>query len=416
MEGAFDGQTDLLKKLLEEGKIFYDFCDKSGNTPISEAAAGGQCDCIRLLYDYGADINRQCQFKRTPLYRAIFGGHIDAVRLILDLGGDPRIPDEEGQACLKMPCLPEIGKIVQEWDLSKTDALLQKLEGVKQLKQKELIEKRATQMSQLNQALEDAQKAHAMAQQELSYVYCQLNIRINEHDLLMSEGKDLSIIKTAIHEYEDKLDHARAAAKKAGDALSACKEKIELQQQTDAEQTGAPPGQAAPEKGIKCNIKQLEGLLLKPDPRGEVLKSNGQWPLVVDPSGRSAVFLRYADSNILQVLNPQHMDAEKIRIAVIGSIRYGKPLVIDICEVDVSKSIPEYFNRVEKDLYASIVSRSILQNEKYLSLCRKGDGDQYKRECFHQRYVENFKFIILTTNRFPSEDLVQAFFPVRVVC
>ena len=43
--------------------------DANGNTPLSEAASGGQPDTIKMLIDRGADINTRGQFERTPIYR-----------------------------------------------------------------------------------------------------------------------------------------------------------------------------------------------------------------------------------------------------------------------------------------------------------------------------------------------------------
>ena len=46
-----------------------------------------------------------------------------------------------------------------------------------------------------------------------------------------------------------------------------------------------------------------------------------RWPLIIDSSKQSAVFLRYRDTNYLDVCNPKHMDPETIRISLLGAIR-----------------------------------------------------------------------------------------------
>ena len=43
--------------------------DANGNTPLSEAASGGQAEVIKLLLERGADVNSRGQFERTPIYR-----------------------------------------------------------------------------------------------------------------------------------------------------------------------------------------------------------------------------------------------------------------------------------------------------------------------------------------------------------
>ena len=60
-----------------------DCTDANGNTPISEASAGGQPDTIRLLFKLGGDPNTKGAYGRTPLYRAAFGGHAEAVKVTL---------------------------------------------------------------------------------------------------------------------------------------------------------------------------------------------------------------------------------------------------------------------------------------------------------------------------------------------
>ena len=65
------------KALVAQHRLAIIECsDANGNTPLSEAAAGGSVECARTLLRLGADINRRGQFGRTPLYRAAFASHI----------------------------------------------------------------------------------------------------------------------------------------------------------------------------------------------------------------------------------------------------------------------------------------------------------------------------------------------------
>lgn len=105
--------------------------DPRGNTPLSEAAAGGQSQAIRLLAEQGASPNckvrgagseagsaagaqawlrvplLQGAFGRTPLYRAAFGGHLEAVEVLLKLGADPRVYADDGSTPAQVGAPPK---------------------------------------------------------------------------------------------------------------------------------------------------------------------------------------------------------------------------------------------------------------------------------------------------------------------
>lgn len=46
-----------------------------------------------------------------------------------------------------------------------------------------------------------------------------------------------------------------------------------------------------------------------------------RWPLVIDPSGQAATFLRYQDTNYLDAVNPDHLRPERMRLALLGALR-----------------------------------------------------------------------------------------------
>ncbi|ELT90081.1 hypothetical protein CAPTEDRAFT_55409, partial [Capitella teleta] len=120
LEAAFDGDNDEILIILQEVKALddekgigndiigrarraknilsmVDCEDANGNTPLSEAASGGNADTVKLLVDNGADLNSRGQFDRTPLYRAAFAGHLEAVQMLLQSGADPRLYANDGQ-------------------------------------------------------------------------------------------------------------------------------------------------------------------------------------------------------------------------------------------------------------------------------------------------------------------------------
>ena len=48
---------------------------------------------------------------------------------------------------------------------------------------------------------------------------------------------------------------------------------------------------------------------------------NCRWPLIIDSSGQASIFLRYRDTNYVDALNPMNMEKDKLRLALLGSLR-----------------------------------------------------------------------------------------------
>lgn len=110
----------------------------------------------------------------------------------------------------------------------------------------------------------------------------------------------------------------------------------------------APSGEEeAP--GLKCQVTELHDVLLRDV--GDRIRADGRsaawvwdagqagegrakgpavggelaaaprWPLVIDPSGQAAVFLRYQDTNYVDAVNPEHLRPERLRLALLGALR-----------------------------------------------------------------------------------------------
>lgn len=85
------GSTTIAKMLLErraDADIFH-----QGN-PLADAAKAGHLDLVKLLLDYGANVNGNYP-GQSPLYSAAGGGHIDVVRFLLGYGADCPPPNNE---------------------------------------------------------------------------------------------------------------------------------------------------------------------------------------------------------------------------------------------------------------------------------------------------------------------------------
>uniref|UniRef100_A0A8C7RCG7 IQ motif and ankyrin repeat domain-containing protein LOC642574 homolog n=1 Tax=Oncorhynchus mykiss TaxID=8022 RepID=A0A8C7RCG7_ONCMY len=143
--------------------------------------------------------------------------------------------------------------------------------------------------------------------------------------------------------------------------------------------------------------------------------SDVRWPLLVDTYGQAATFLRYRDTNYLDALHPGDMQPEKLRLALLGAIRFGKPLVINMMEVDLFESVQNQLDQVNPGLSEQLMNKELLQEERYLSLVRSTDGPQYARTEFMLDRIEKFSLVLVTKQRHPPDALLTAFYPIHVM-
>lgn len=86
--------------------------------------------------------------------------------------------------------------------------------------------------------------------------------------------------------------------------------------------------------------------------------------MVIDTSNRTPTFLRYQDTNYINALMPKDMVPDVIRMGVLGAIRYGKPFVLDMMEVDMFETATRIMDEVLPNLMEMIMDKSILLEEK----------------------------------------------------
>ncbi|XP_002734394.1 IQ motif and ankyrin repeat domain-containing protein 1-like [Saccoglossus kowalevskii] len=173
------------------------------------------------------------------------------------------------------------------------------------------------------------------------------------------------------------------------------------------------PKTAEPVKvGVTIELKQLADILKDKD---GTIKNTGRWPLVIDPSGRAGTFLRYQYTNYLQALSPGDMQPETLRKALIGSIRYGKEFTIDMIESDMYGNIKTQMDEIQKGLLDSLVSKDLLKDEKYLSIVKESDGEEYGQYQFNDMLIDGFVFTLVTQMPSPGEELLNKFYTVTVL-
>lgn len=83
-------QRDILRETLKRGKS-PDEVWEGGWSPLIMFCANGDTDTVKLLLDFGADVNQKTDMCRTSMYFAAKYGNEDIVKLLLINGADPNI-------------------------------------------------------------------------------------------------------------------------------------------------------------------------------------------------------------------------------------------------------------------------------------------------------------------------------------
>ncbi|XP_037927794.1 myotrophin [Teleopsis dalmanni] len=79
-----NGDLEQVQTILEESNVANNEID--GRYPVHYAADYGQYDVLKLLIDFGADVDKKDKHGITPLLAAIWEGHEKCVNLLLEKG------------------------------------------------------------------------------------------------------------------------------------------------------------------------------------------------------------------------------------------------------------------------------------------------------------------------------------------
>lgn len=152
--------------------------------------------------------------------------------------------------------------------------------------------------------------------------------------------------------------------------------------------------EAAIVKEIK--LKEITRII---DDNDDSIKSSGKCALIIDSVGNVKTFLRHTSVNYVNCTDPFSMKPDTLRRAVIGAIRFNKPLALDIEDRDIGFWVKtkEAFDEIHKDLLEKLINSKILENDEYLKLAKvEIDGEDYRD--FYFTNINSFKLIILTEN------------------
>ena len=155
-------------------------------------------------------------------------------------------------------------------------------------------------------------------------------------------------------------------------------------------------------------LKQVTSML-NPNPEVAWFKS-GKWPCLLDPNTTAGTFLKYRNVNYLEAASPTEMTEERIRLALLGGLRFGKPLVIDMGSIDMFHVITTQVNNLQAGLMDKILDKSILLEENFKTLVKSSDEDDYRPDKFTGGMADQFVFILLSSRDVPPPNASDKFY------
>ncbi|XP_033762421.1 uncharacterized protein LOC117343962 [Pecten maximus] len=171
------------------------------------------------------------------------------------------------------------------------------------------------------------------------------------------------------------------------------------------------PAKPKPLPEIEMGVKDIPGFLLLQDTDG-IIKKTPRWPYIVNPSGVLSTFVKYRNINVLRVMDQHEMEAEMIRKALLGALRYGKPFLIDLEDsCDLFVAMIEFLDRVIPGLSEMLFTKKVMDEEFIDKLIRKNDDEDYQRSITYQ--TDQFSFAVLTKRTEVSDDVKSKMFVVR---
>lgn len=88
----------------QTGTVRFDGYSIEGATPLWCAAGAGHLGIVKLLIEYGADVNHPTVTNSTPLRAACFDGRLDIVKYLLEHKADLTIANKYKNTCLMISC------------------------------------------------------------------------------------------------------------------------------------------------------------------------------------------------------------------------------------------------------------------------------------------------------------------------
>lgn len=173
-----------------------------------------------------------------------------------------------------------------------------------------------------------------------------------------------------------------------------------------------PSGQAG--HSAQIIIQRLPDVLDELTLRGE------RYALIVDLGGKALIYLQYRDCNCLNSCRPADVAPEAVRRALVGALRYGKPLVLDLTLMgDVSlPMLDAFFEAVRPGggLRDAVLDRRILRPEAYEPLLTPdelGAHSDLRPSQWQEATTARFCLCVVTKNPILLPEITERFFVVK---
>ena len=102
---ALAGQKEVVRELITRYKCPVDCRGSRRRTPLHMACYGGHLSVVKLLLEFGANVNSRDSQNNTPLNEAVLCGHTDVVCVLIAMFGcSPQVRGFEGRTLLHQAC------------------------------------------------------------------------------------------------------------------------------------------------------------------------------------------------------------------------------------------------------------------------------------------------------------------------
>ena len=100
MEASIYGQTQVIKNLISENKVYLDFQSEDGSTALMKASLFGHLEIVNLLISVGVDVNKKNENKYTSLIIASKRKDKRIIESLISAGADPDLQNKHGDTAL----------------------------------------------------------------------------------------------------------------------------------------------------------------------------------------------------------------------------------------------------------------------------------------------------------------------------